>query len=104
MSETLKAGQVVDVGGVLWALCSDVEVEAPTPAQPYPKLLWSADGQEVTVKDADEEAAKLAEGYRVTAAPVAVSEPTPELDNKPTFGAADDPTYGDDKPKNKKKG
>ncbi len=62
----------------------------------YPKLLWK-DGVELTVQNADEEAAKRAEGcvgHGESAAPVVV-EPETEAEpasDPPTFGAADDDT------------
>ena len=74
--------------------------------QEYPKLLWSADGVEVTCRSADEEARYVSEGYRLTAEPPAELPPVvpeepdevPPVDaeNEPaTFGPPDDPTYAE---------
>ena len=71
--------------------------------QEYPKLLWSADGVEVTCRSADEEARYVAEGYRLTAEPPAelppdMIEEVPPVDaeNEPaTFGPPDDPIYAE---------
>lgn len=99
-------------------------MSAEFPVSEFPKLLWSPVGVEVTAADAAAEVAYLADGYRLTAAPEPPAElPAPEPepvvvplaagevpDNEPatfglpddgtgegpTFGAADDPTYGDD--------
>lgn len=85
----------------------------------FPKLLWSPEGAEVTVADEAEQAAKLAEGYRLTAeAPVAepsaeviepVSEPPAELPEPepdepegPTFGGPQDASFGEDAKAKKK--
>ncbi len=94
----------------------------------YPRLMWSPDGVEICVRSDEEKAAKMAEGYRLTAEATPakaqvmdgealdlVSE-HPVFDaqesDPPTFGAADDgtgegPTEGPaddathDKPKRK---
>ena len=106
MSEQLKAGSVVSVNGVDFRLCAAVEVDPLVPPVVYPRLLWSPDGVEITVKDADEQAAKEAEGYRLTQElPAEVPEPEPEPkpeDEGPTFGPPHDDTYAqveDSKPK-----
>ena len=76
----------------------------------YPRLLWSSDGVEVTVSSAEEEAEKLANGYRVTAAPPSDDAPyegptfgAPDegTGDEPTEGPADDETH-EKKPKRKK--
>lgn len=50
----------------------------------YPKLLWTPDGVEVTVQSPDEEAARVAEGYRrtATAAPAVASTEGQALDDE----------------------
>ena len=93
--ETLLAGSVVSVNGVEFTLCADVEVDPTVPKVEYPRLMWSATGEEITVKDAEEQAAKEAEGYRLTTAPPAeVPEPEPEPEDGPTFGGPQDATFG----------
>lgn len=80
----------------------------------YPRLLWSPDGVEITVQTAEDEAARVAEGYHLLPPPWPEAEPV-VTEDAPTFGAADDgtgegPTEGppDDethaKPTRKKKG
>ena len=75
--------------------------------QEYPKLLWSADGVEVTCRSAEEESRYVAEGYRLTAEPPAElplpdvlddpdGVPPVDVENEPaTFGPPDDPTYAE---------
>lgn len=74
----------------------------------YPRLMWSPDGVEICVKSDEEKAAKLAEGYRLTAeAPPAKAQATdgealdlvsehpvfdPQESDPPTFGTPDDGT------------
>lgn len=71
----------------------------------FPKLLWSADGVEVTVQDQIEQDAKLADGYRLTAAveapvvsepPAEVPAPEPDEPEGPTFGGPQDASFGED--------
>lgn len=93
----------------------------------FKQLLWSADGVEICVYSQEELDAKVAEGYRLTPEPEPVDEvhdgvkqadaqvndsevPPADPENEPpTFGAADDDTFGeseqveDGKPKKKKK-
>lgn len=90
------------------------------PTKEFPKLMWSADGVEVRVTSCEEQEAKLAEGYRLTAdasvpahevppaepvtdvppvAPPETVREVPDVDpeNEPaTFGLPDDDTHGDD--------
>ncbi len=118
----LKAGSVVVVNGEALTLASDVEASPAAPARLYPALMWSKDGTEVTVGSEAEEAAKTAEGYRLTreadpALAPAVAEPVPPAvsadlaepaaaEFAPTFGAPDDDTYAEGttrKTANKKK-
>lgn len=87
------------------------------PTKEFPKLMWTPDGKEVRVESCEEQEAKLAEGYRLTAdasvpahevppaepvtnpSPPAPVRDVPDVDpeNEPaTFGASDDDTHGDD--------
>ncbi len=91
------------------------------------KLMWSPQGVEVTVNSPAEETEKRAEGYSdeyrapvvpsvdapVAADPVLVPEPLPEPadvppadpeNEPPTFGAADDATFGESEDGKSKRG
>lgn len=102
----LTKGTVIVMNGEAYTLGADVEAEPVNPPVRYPKLLWSATGEEITVQDAGDEAAHVAQGYRETReeaveaarvaaeAPAAPEEDEPDpFDTEPTFGDAGDDSH-----------
>lgn len=64
------------------------DISEPDVVSVYPKLMWSPQGQEVTVQSSEEERTLRAEGYRLTQEaftlkePVVPDEPEPEIPHR----------------------